>query len=65
MTTPELLSELERLSAMLDNPDSDNTAGRVDAIQYDVLPQLLSRNRHLILKALQQACKTDQQLELL
>lgn len=64
MKPDELLTELERLSTILDDPNADNTAGRVEAIQYDVLPQLLSRNRETIVKALRRYCQTDVQLEL-
>jgi hypothetical protein len=37
MTPDALLTELERICAIIDNPDSDNTAGRVDALQYETL----------------------------
>lgn len=52
MKATELLAELERLNAILDDPNADNTAGRVEAIQYDVLPTLMRQERHLILQAL-------------
>jgi hypothetical protein len=52
MKATELLAELERLNAILDDPNADNTAGRVESIQYDVLPTLMRQERHLILKAL-------------
>jgi len=52
MTPADLLTELERICTIIDNPDSDNTAGRVEALQYDVLPNLLRSERHTILKSL-------------
>lgn len=52
MSPESLLQELERLSAILDYENADNTAGRVEILKYDVLPDLLRSNRHTILKAL-------------
>lgn len=52
MKATELLAELERLNAILDDENADNTAGRVELIQYDVLPTLMRQERHLMLQAL-------------
>jgi hypothetical protein len=64
MTPESLLKEVQRICDLLDDPHADNTAGRVEAHRYDVLPQLLVSNRHIVLKALKQLCQKDTQLEL-
>jgi hypothetical protein len=66
MKAKELLAELERLNAILDDPNADNTAGRVETIQYDILPTLMRQERHLILQALRAYVKPSHfQTELL
>jgi len=57
MKATELLAELERINAILDDENADNTAGRVELIQYDVLPTLMRQERHLILQALRSHVK--------
>lgn len=52
MTGESIMHELDRLNAELDDPTSDNTAGRLYSLRYDSLPQLLCSNRHLIAVAL-------------
>jgi hypothetical protein len=64
MTPEALLKEVQRICTMIDNPNEDNTAGRVEIHRYDVLPQLLVANRHIVLKALKQLCQKDTQIEL-
>lgn len=64
MTPQDLLTKMEYLCAELDNPDADDTAGRLSALRYDVLPQLLASERQTVLKSLRQFCQKDTQLEL-
>jgi hypothetical protein len=64
MKPEALLKELERISAELDNPDADDTAGRLSALRYEVLPQLLVSERLTVLKSLRKFCQKDMQLEL-
>lgn len=64
MTPETLLKEVQRICDLIDDPNADNTAGRIEAHRYEVLPQLLVANRHTVLKALLRYCQTDVQLEL-
>lgn len=62
MTPKELITELERITTIIDDPNSDNLAGRVDTLKYDVLPKLLTSERQTILKALRIAYPKVEQL---
>lgn len=56
MTAPTLLAELERITGLLADPQGDNTAGRLDTLKYDVLPNLLRSEVGTIIRALRVYC---------
>lgn len=64
MDPQSLLSQLECLCAELDSPTADDTAGRLSALRYEVLPAFLVNERLTVLKSLRQYCQKDTQLEL-
>jgi len=63
MTATQLHAEVQRLIDIIDNPESDNTAGRVELLKYDILPKLLVSERLLVLKGLK-ALLPNEQLQL-
>lgn len=46
---------------IINDPAADNTAGRVDALKYDVLPNLLKSEAMLIIKALRVYCGAEKE----
>jgi hypothetical protein len=61
MTTFQLLTSITRLTDIINDPNTDDTAGRKSALRYEVLPKLLVDEVELIKRALQEDVKRKEQ----
>jgi hypothetical protein len=64
MTTSTLLTRITDLTDIINDPKADNTAGRKEALRYEVLPKLLVDNVNVITAALKEKVEREEQREL-
>jgi transketolase len=61
MTPSTLLTRITDLTDIINDPQADNTAGRKEALRYEVLPKLLVDNLNLITTALKEKVEREEQ----
>lgn len=61
MTASALLTSITRLTDIINDPKADNMAGRKEALRYEVLPKLLVDEVDIIVKALREQVKREEQ----
>jgi hypothetical protein len=60
MTPSTLLTRITHLTDIINDPKADNTAGRKEALRYEVLPKLLVDNVSLITAALREKVQREE-----